>query len=142
MLFRSAEMKNFCLGLKLYPDNRSKLTEGQIVTEIKMGEIFGMAEVDFHCPEHLKAKFAEFQPIVKKSMLSRDDVGSHMKKFAEDNNLLKRPTSTLLSSYFGEKILMATPLLQWLLKNGIICTKVHTLIQFKPCVLQSLVTRL
>ena len=132
MMHRNVEMKNFCRGLKLYPDSRSKLTEGQIVTEIKMGEMFGMAEVDVHCPEHLKAKFAEFQPIVKKSMLSRDDVGSHMKKFAEDNNLLKRPTSTLLSSYFGEKILMATPLLQWLLKNGIICTKVHTLIQFKP----------
>ena len=132
MLANNSQMKDFCDKVQLYPDTRPKLSEQQIINEIRAGAIFGMAEVDIHCPDHLKESFSEFQPITKKAMLSRQDIGPMMKSFAEEHNLLKKPSSVLLSSYFGKKMLMATPLLKWLLNHGIECTAVHTLIQYTP----------
>ena len=108
------------------------MTEKRIIQDIRAGAIFGMAEVDIETPEHLKEVFANFQPVIKYAMLNSDSIGLTMRKFAEKNDLLKRPTCSLIGSYFGKKILMATPLLQWLLHKGLTCTKVSQVIQWKP----------
>lgn len=127
-----ASMRSFCSKVELYPDVRYSLTEQQIIKEIKTGSIFGMAEVDINTPSHLRAHFADFQPIIKHAMIDRNSIGPTMRTFAEKNDLLKRPASSLISSYFGKKILMATPLLQWLLQQGLVCDKVYQVIQWKP----------
>ena len=100
--------------------------------DIKSGKIFGLAEVDIETPDELKDIYAEFQPNQKRAKISRDDIGEHMKRFAIENDLLKKPTQSLLSSYFATKILLATPLLKWYLSHGLIVTKVYQVIQFKP----------
>ena len=61
----------------------------------------------------------------------RDDIGEHMRAFAEEHGLLKRPADVLLNSYFAKKILLASPLLQWLLQKGLRVTKVYTVVQYK-----------
>ena len=126
------KIKQFCNNLDFVVDTRYQISEKQIVNEIQSGKIFGMAEVDIITPESLKSIFAEYQPIQKHAFLSRDCIGQHMKDFAEKNGLLKRPMKTLLSSYHAKKILLATPLLQWLINHGLICTKVYQIIQYKP----------
>ena len=103
----------------------------KILEEIKDGRMFGMAEVDIETPDSLKGIFAEFQPIQKHAYLSRDDIGEHMKKFAQENGLLKKPSKTLLNSYFAQKILLSTPLLQWYINHGLKVTKLYQVIQFK-----------
>ena len=126
------ELKTFCSGLNIDVDTRNILSEDQIIEEVKSGNFFGMVECDIYTPQHLKPAFEEFQPIPKHAYLSRLDIGKHMQNFAEKNNLLKRPTKTLLCSYFAQKILLATPLLQWYLKKGLIVSKIYQTVQFKP----------
>ena len=129
---KNCKLRLFCSELNVNVDNRNTLTEDQIIDEVRNGSFFGMVQCDIYTPDHLKPAFEEFQPIPKHAYLSRQDIGAHMQSFAEKNNLLKRPTKTLLCSYFAEKILLATPLLQWYLKKGLVVSKVYQTVQFKP----------
>ena len=131
-LKNNKDLRIFCKSLNIEVDNRHKLTESQIIKGVQDGSFFGMVECDIKTPEELKPYFEEFQPIVKQAMLDRDSIGEHMKKFAVENGLLKKPTKTLLCSYFADRILLATPLLQWYLSKGLIVTKIHQTIQFSP----------
>ena len=129
---REAEVKNFCKNLNIAVDTRYKISEDKILSEVKSGDLFGMVECDIETPKELEDLYGEFQPIAKHAFLSRNDIGEHMKRFCAENDLLKKPTKALLCSYFGRKILLATPLLQWYLNHGLKVTKVYQVVQYKP----------
>ena len=107
----------------------------QLLEQVRNGEFFGAVEVDLHVPDHLKSKFSEMTPIFKNVEISLDDIGEHMKRFAEENECMPRPRRALIGSYRGDKILLATPLLQFYLEQGLVVTKVHQAVQWcsKPC---------
>lgn len=125
-------LADFCKKLNLGIDNRHSLSQTQILKGVKDGSFFGMVECDITTPDELKPYFEEFQPVVKHAMVDRDSIGEHMKKFAEANGLLKKPSKSLLCSYFANRILLATPLLQWYLSKGLVVSKIHQTIQFSP----------
>ena len=125
-------VKKFCEELDFVVDKRYQLTEQCIIDEVKSGKLYGMIECGVTVPERLRPIFEEFQPIVKHANLSLDHVGERMKSFAKRHKLLARPRKTLLCSYFADKILLGTPLLQWYLKHGVKVTKVYQTIQYKP----------
>ena len=126
------ELNVSCQNQSIVIDKRWKLTEKQIIDEVKSGQLFGMVECDINTPDHLKTIFSEYQPITKHSQVSREDLSEHMKKFAITNKLLKSSTKTLVNSYFAKKILLATPLLKWYLNHGLEVTTVHQVIQYNP----------
>ena len=64
--------------------------------------------------------------------ISKDDIGEPMKQYAEANKLLTKPRKSLIGSYFGKEILLATPLLQLYLTHGLIVTKIYQVIQYWP----------
>jgi G:T-mismatch repair DNA endonuclease (very short patch repair protein) len=132
MKAKNQTLKEFCQNLNVIVDTRFRLSEKQIITEVKEGTLFGMVECDLHVPEELYDVFSEFQPVIKHAYVSRDDIGDHMRNFAETKKLLKKPTKTLLCSYFAKRILLATPLLQWYLKHGLIVTRIYQVIQYNP----------
>lgn len=134
LLATNSDMREYIDRLDFLVDKRAKLNEKTILEEVKTGKLFGMIEVDIETPVELLKHFAEFQPIIKHCNVSKEDIGEHMKKFANDNDLLKKPSHTLLCSYYADKILLATPLLQWYLQHGLVVTKVHQVIpnQTKP----------
>ena len=107
----------------------------QLLEQVRNGEFFGAVEVDIHVPDHLKPKFEEMTPIFKNVDISLDDIGPHMKAFAEEHECMPRPRRSLIGSYHGDKILLATPLLQFYLEQGLVVTKVHQAVQWiaKPC---------
>ena len=111
---------------------RGPLTKRWLETAIRNETVFGFVEVTMHTPQHLKEKFAEFQPFFKKCEVSRDFIGDHMKKFAEANDLLKTPRKCLLLSYFIERSLLLTSLVSWYLRQGLVLTEIHTFYSFKP----------
>jgi len=129
---RNPLLKKFCEELNYMVDKRYKLTEDQILAEVKSEKLFGMVECDIETTDELKNAFAEFQPIPKHAYMQRKDVGHHMAQFAVENGLLKSPQKTLLNSYFGHKMLFATPLLAWYLNHGLRVTKVYQVIQYNP----------
>ena len=46
--------------------------------------MFGALEVDLEAPGHLKGKIAEMPPVFKNTHVCRDDIGDHMKTYAEE----------------------------------------------------------
>ena len=43
----------------------------------------------------------------------------------------QQPWRSLIGSFKGDKILLATPLLKWYLQHGLVVTKVHQTIEFE-----------
>jgi hypothetical protein len=67
------------------------MTEDQILTAVMDEMLFGALEVDLHVLVDLKSKFAEMSPIFKNIEVSRDDIGDHMKTYAEEKNVINQP---------------------------------------------------
>jgi len=65
-------------------------------------------------------------------MVSRDDIGEHTREYAERNNVFKKPRLMLIGSYFGEEILLITPLVKWYLDYGLKVTRVYEFIEYYP----------
>ena len=108
------------------------MNEQQILEAIQEGTLFGLVECDIKVPEHLRTHFDEMTPIFKNTDVSLEDIGEPMKKYAEQNKLMSQPQCTLIGSYHGEKILLATPLLQWYLEHGLVVTKIYQVVQYWP----------
>ena len=87
---------------------------------------------DIETPEELKPKFEEFCPFFKNTTVSRDDIGEHMREYAERNNVFKKPCRMLIGSYFGKEILLITPLVKSYLDHGLKVTKVYEFIEYYP----------
>ena len=116
-------------------DKVKTMTLQTILGVVKNETLFGCIEYDIHVPEHLREHFSEMCPIFKNTEISRDDIGEFMKAYAEENDIMKRPTRSLIGSMIGEKILLATPLLKWYLEHGLEVTRVYQVIEYtpKPC---------
>jgi hypothetical protein len=92
-------------------------------------KLFGFIECDLETPDDLKEKFGEFPPIFKNTKIDDKKIGTYMRKLRK--TLKKEGTTKLIQSYFGEKIMIYTPLLKWYLKHGLVVTKVHSVIYAK-----------
>ncbi len=114
---------------KYHPPN---LNQDKLIHMIQNEEIFGFAEVDMHCPDDRKDEFKDFQPFYKNVEVDIDNIGDHMKQFAEDNGLMKRPVKCLLLSYFTKKSMLLTPFIKWYLDHGMVIDRIHTFYSFKP----------
>lgn len=112
--------------------NHYAMTQEKLLGKIRQEKFFGIVELDIETPDHLKEKFAEYQPIFKNINISREDLKGHMHEYALYENLLQQPVRTLVGSYFGEKIMLATPLLKWYLDHGLVVTRIYEAFEFKP----------
>ena len=113
-------------------DRHKHLSQDQILQAVKCGQLFGVVECDIEVPEHLKPKFSEMTPIFKNVEISRDDIGEYMKAFGEEHNIMPRPRRSLVGSFFGKKILLATPLLIWYLEHGLEVTNIYQVVEYSP----------
>ena len=121
----------------LTPSSRPRwtMTQQQILSAVVDGTLFGMVECDICVPEELQDYFSEMQPIFKNAMVTRDDIGTFMREYAEENDIMSTPRRMLVGSYHGKKILLSTPLLQWYLTHGLVVDHVYQIIEYspKPC---------
>jgi len=123
---------------KVFPGRQHKgklKSETELLDEVRNATLFGAVEVDIHVPEQRKQKFSEMTPIFKNTNITIDNIGEHMKQFAEEHECIPRPRRSLIGSYKAEKILLATPLLQFYLEQGLVVSKVYQAVQWiaKPC---------
>ena len=113
-------------------DHHETLTKDQILKAICNESLFGVVECDVQVPDHLKPKFAEMCPIFKNTEIYRNDIGEYMKTFAEEQNIMPQARRSLIGSYFGEKVLLATPLIKWYLEHGLDVTHIYQVIEYRP----------
>ena len=76
--------------------------------------------------------FEDFSPILKNCEVGRDDIREHIKVFAEQNKLPSRPRKMLKSGFKLERGATITPLLLFLLENGVILKDVIWFLQNTP----------
>ena len=108
------------------------LSESSLIHRIRQENMFGVLDCTMEVPVELRQQFADFPPIFKNSEVCREDIGSHMRTFAQTNNLLKKPTRMLVSSSKLERGPIITPLLNFYLEKGLVIKKVHWFLQYKP----------
>ncbi|KAK7113423.1 hypothetical protein V1264_012714 [Littorina saxatilis] len=72
------------------------------------------------------------QPIFKNESVSREQIGDFMKDYAEKHKLLSQPRRTLVGSYHGEQILLATPLLFWYVQHGLVVKNITLIVEYQP----------
>ena len=109
-----------------------KIKKEDVLQKIKSDDIFGMVRCTIRVPARLEHKFSEMQPIYKNIDVGRDDIGDFMKTYAENHKELSQPRRTLVASYFGENILLTTPLLKWYLDHGLVVEDIFEIIRYKP----------
>ena len=126
------ELSQFVASMKRPCDGMYKMNREEILKAIRQQWIFGVAEVDIRVPDHLKEKFAEMPPVFKNVEISRDDIGDHMREYAEEHDMMSRPRKSLIGSLFGEKIMIITPLLNWYLDHGLEVTRVYQVVEYTP----------
>ena len=117
---------------KIYENGTTPNELTQILSDIKNDKLFGFIELDIHTPEHLKTKFSEFTPIFKNTIIREQDIGDHMQNHYKENDKKYVNTKKLIGSYFGEKIVLYTPLIKWYLEKGLVITKVYQTISYTP----------
>ena len=128
-----------------YRSHPHELTFGQIINAIRTDALFGMVEVDIHVPEKWTPFFKdelspyeyyrEMSPLFCTSKIKYDDIGEHMKTFAERNNISFKHKRLLVGGLKARKILLATPLLKWYINHGLEISRIYQIVEFtpKPC---------
>ena len=117
----------------LYPlEHKFRVTQKEILDSIRNNELFGAVLCDIHVPQDFEEFFKEMTPVFKNVTVTLDDIGVHMREFLEATGQTFKGARYLIGSMFGERILLITPLIKWYLENGLIVTKIHEVIQFKP----------
>ena len=111
---------------------RGPMTQNKLIQLIKDGLIFGFGEVTMHCPDHLKSRFADYQPFYKNKEIDITMIGEHMRDFAQSRGLMKEPIKCLILSYYVEKTILLTSLIRWYLQNDLVIDTIHSFYSFKP----------
>ena len=111
---------------------RHPLGEEQLLQGIIDGRFFGYVQCGFEVPEHLRSYFSNFLPIFKNTVVSREDIGTLMREYAEKENEMPQPRRMLISSFILLNGTLITPLLLFCLKLGLVCKKIHRFVQNTP----------
>jgi hypothetical protein len=130
---QNADLRTFITGQCRQPmDKVLTLTDNEVLQAIMQDKLFGMVECDIEVPQQLRSYFSEMQPIFKNAEISKDDIGDTMKDYAEQHNIMSQPRRSLIGSFFGKNVLLATPLLKWYVSHGLLVTKVYEVISYTP----------
>ena len=108
------------------------LSSEQLLKEICNGNYFGAAVCDVNVPENLKPYFAEMPPVFKNVKVTIDDVGEYMKNVCQILGEFKMSRRSLIGSYFGKQIMVASPLIRWYHAHGLIVTNITTFVRYDP----------
>ena len=90
---------------------RWTMTQQQILAAAVDGTLFGMVECDVCVPEELQDYFSEMQPVFKNASVTQCDIGSFMRQYAEERDIISKLRVMLVGTFRGVMILLATPLL-------------------------------
>ena len=114
------------------PNLFPELTSDELLKKICNGEYFGAAVCDVYVPDRLKAYFAEMPPVFKNVEVTVADVGPYMKNICETLDEFKTARRSLIGSYFGEQIMVASPLIRWYSAHGIIVKNITCFVRYDP----------
>lgn len=103
------------------------------IDDIVADKQFGFHECDIEVPAELRDHFSEMTPIFKNVEIDPNDpavIGKHMYEYnhSRGQNQAKK-SRKLISSYFGRKILIYTPLHKLYLAHGLVVTMSYSFVK-------------
>ena len=104
----------------------------KIIKDIKNGILFGAVEVDINVKSEYIQKFKEFPAFFCTCNVPMEAIGEHMLEYCRENDISFDYKRLLISTNQAERILIATPLLRWYLKNNSEVTKIYQIIEYQP----------
>jgi len=93
---------------------------------IDLNTFFECAEVDIIIPPHLYNYFSEFPPIVKNIEYSNEICGEYTAELLNNKFTKSRK---LIASLKGEKLVIMSTRLKWLVDHGCVITKIYGVIE-------------
>ena len=114
-----------------FPCRRS-FTEQHLLKGIRKRNLFGHVQCDLEVPEKLRENFANFPPVFKNTLVSKNDIGDLMKTYAEEEGIMSQPGKMLISSFALPNGTLITPLLLFYLQLGLVVTKIHQFVEYTP----------
>ena len=114
---------------EIFPYRRS-LTKQQLLEGIKKGNLFGYVQRDIEVPENLRENFANFRPVFKNILVSKNDIGDFMKTYAKEEGIMSQPRKLLISGFTLQNGTLTTPLLLFYLQLGLVVTKIHRSLEY------------
>ena len=125
-----------------FREHKGKITENAVLEGVVNGELFGMVEVDIRVPKQWSSHFRhptlspydyfrEMSPLFCSTDIAFDDIGAHKQAHIREYQLSDQPRRLLVGGMKARQILLATPLLQWYLKHGLVVTKIYQVVEFQ-----------
>ena len=125
-----------------FREHKGKITENTVLEGVVNGGLFGMVEVDIQVPEQWSSHFRhptlspydyfrEMSPLFCSTDIAFDDIGAHMQAHIREYHFSDQPRRLLVGGMKARQILLATPLLQWYLKHGLVVTKIYQVVEFQ-----------
>jgi G:T-mismatch repair DNA endonuclease (very short patch repair protein) len=114
------------------PMHHTPMDVDQLLRLVRQEKFFGLVRCAIRVPPEDRAKWEDMPPLFYNAMVSRADIGQHMRSFCETHDLLKTPRRTLVSGFASLDIMLGTPLLKWYLEHGLEVLEVIEAFEFKP----------
>lgn len=137
------EIRSFIDSMRptFFRNRRGSVTEKDLLNGVVKGELFGMVEVDIEVPEEWpsycqhpvmtpREYFREMSPLFCTTDVPFEAMGEHMRHHVEKANLSKAPRRLLVGGTKAQRLLLATPLLAWYLRHGMVVTKIYQVVEF------------
>ena len=108
-------------------------TVKDIENGILTGEIFGIVKCNLRVPPgELTSYFSDFPPIFKNTKIDLKDVGPHMEEYSRSIGRKKGVEMSLISSMFGDGLVILTELFKRYIEMGLVCTDVEWVLEYNP----------
>ena len=133
-LRENADLRAFVDGYQpsFYRYHKYKaVTSRDLLEAVRTGDFFGALQVDIRVPDELKKKFEVFSPLFATIDIPFESVGDVMQRHIIDHGLHRNPRKLLVGGMSGEKLLLASPLLAWYLREGLVVDRVHQGIEYR-----------
>ena len=95
-------------------------------------DIFGIVKCSLKVPPEKIDYFSEFPPIFKNTSIDLKDIGPHMQGYARSIHREKGVDRSLISSMFGEDMVILTSLFIKYREMGLICTEIKWVLEYFP----------
>ena len=128
----SCEWRNDDRSNIWYDTENVSCTMQDVITGVNSDEIFGFVKLSIKVPEELIPKYSEFPPIFKNVEIKLEDIGDVMQKFCKDTNRTTGVKRSLISSMFGDEIVISTVLMKKYLEMGLIVTDIEWILEYDP----------
>ena len=111
------------------------MNEEQLFQGIIDGKLFGHAECEIEAPNHLRRYFSRLLPILKNTIVSKEETGTLMREYAKKENIMAQLRGMLISSVHLTDGTLITSILLFYFKLGLVCQQFHRFVQYnaKKC---------